>query len=155
MKKLLPACFLFLTLSIKAQQNVGIGTPSPDASALLHMEAKDKGLLIPRMRAAERLAISSPANGLLVYDTDSACVLFYNGGAGSVRVAVAQQALQGPPAPQALQAQQDQQEQVELQGRQGLQVLQDRQAQRAHRVLPERQDLPDPDLCAQQRLITM
>jgi hypothetical protein len=50
---------------------------------LLHMEAKDKGLLIPRMRAAERLAISSPANGLLVYDTDSACVLFYNGGASS------------------------------------------------------------------------
>jgi hypothetical protein len=61
--------------------NVGIGTTTPHPSALLDIDASttnNKGVLIPRLSAIQRLAIPSPANGLLVYDTDSACFLFWD-----------------------------------------------------------------------------
>lgn len=49
--------------------NVGIGTAAPNASAQLDISSTSKGILIPRMTSAQRTAIVSPANGLLVYDT--------------------------------------------------------------------------------------
>lgn len=70
--------FLILCSSTgNAQDNVGIGTNSPDASAIMEMLSTNKGMLIPRMTANQRLAIPSPANSLIVYDTDSACYFFY------------------------------------------------------------------------------
>lgn len=76
MKRLL---LLLLPASALAQTaNVGIGTMQPDSSALLHIESTDRGVLIPRLTAAQRIAVSAPANGLLVYDTDTACFYFYN-----------------------------------------------------------------------------
>jgi hypothetical protein len=69
---------VFASFFASAQDNVGIGTNTPNASAKLHVDANDKGVLIPRLTAAQRLAIPSPPNGLLVYDTDSACFFFYN-----------------------------------------------------------------------------
>src|SRR5579862_3813931 len=60
-------------------QNVGIGTTTPDPSALLELKAVDKGMLTPRLNTAERLAIVNPATGLLVYDTDFQCFYYYNG----------------------------------------------------------------------------
>lgn len=63
--------FTFFLNNIWAQQNIGIGISSPDASAILHVNSNSKGLLIPRMTASEKLLISSPANGLLVFDTDT------------------------------------------------------------------------------------
>lgn len=64
---------------IAAQNNVGINPTGalPDPSAALDIVAADKGLLIPRMTAVQRLAIPAPSNGLLVFDTDSMCVLVY------------------------------------------------------------------------------
>src|SRR5665213_3074674 len=56
-------------------QNVGIGTLAPDASALLDMTSTSRGLLIPRMTEAQRRGISSPATGLLVYETDISTIL--------------------------------------------------------------------------------
>lgn len=81
LKKLLlavvaPCC---VTLFIHAQNNVGIGTPTPDASAILDLTSTNRGFLAPRMTTAQRLAIATPANGLLVYDTDLTCYFFYNG----------------------------------------------------------------------------
>ena len=58
-------------------QNVGIGTLSPDPSASLHIVGDGKGLLIPRMNAATRINIVSPANGLLVYDLDSSSLFIF------------------------------------------------------------------------------
>jgi|GEM_PF-3591150 len=49
--------------------NDGGGTP--DASAALEIRSTDRGLLIPRMGITDRLAIASPAEGLLVYQNDS------------------------------------------------------------------------------------
>jgi hypothetical protein len=49
---------------------VGIGTNTPDASAALEISDTARGLLIPRLTAAKRAAISGPASGLMVYQTD-------------------------------------------------------------------------------------
>lgn len=50
--------------------SVGIGTVTPDTSAILDLSATTKGFLPPRMTESERLAISSPTIGLMVYQTD-------------------------------------------------------------------------------------
>lgn len=57
---------------------------TPDATAMLDVKSTDKGMLVPRMTSAERLAIGnppigSPATGLLVYDTDFNNFFYYNG----------------------------------------------------------------------------
>jgi len=57
--------------------NLGIGSSTaPVASALVEMTSTTKGLLPPRMTTTQINAISSPANGLLVYNTtlDKLCV---------------------------------------------------------------------------------
>jgi hypothetical protein len=50
-----------------------IATPniSSSADALLKLDSTTKGFLMPRMTLAERLALSSPSIGLLVYQTDT------------------------------------------------------------------------------------
>jgi len=58
---------------------VGIGTTSPHPSALLDLSSSDKGLLVPRLSTAQRTAISAPATGLLVYDTDQNQFYYHNG----------------------------------------------------------------------------
>lgn len=53
---------------------IGINTPTPDASAALDIYSQSKGMLIPRLTTAKRDAISNPANSLLIYDTDKKCL---------------------------------------------------------------------------------
>jgi len=59
---------------------VGIGTTTPDTSSMLDIESTTKGLLIPRMTQAQRLAIGTPATGLLVYETDTTPGFWYYDG---------------------------------------------------------------------------
>ena len=68
-----------LTATTYAQ--VGIGTTTPDGSAALDITSTTKGLLIPRMTNAQRLAISNPAAGLEVFvtDFDGGSFMFYDG----------------------------------------------------------------------------
>ena len=47
---------------------VGIDTTNPDASARLDVSSTNKGFLPPRMTSTERDAITSPANGLIIYN---------------------------------------------------------------------------------------
>ncbi len=68
---------MHLTLYVQAQDNVGIGTVAPNASAILEMLSTNKGVLVPRMNTAGMTAIVNPANSLLVYNTDSMCYFFY------------------------------------------------------------------------------
>ena len=49
---------------------VSLGTQVVDASAKLQINSTNSGLLPPRMTTAQRNAISSPATGLIVFDTD-------------------------------------------------------------------------------------
>ena len=77
MKRLAPlllALFLLLLLGRLAAraQSVGIGTATPDASAALDVAGTARGLLVPRLTAAQRAAIAAPATGLLVFQTDGA-----------------------------------------------------------------------------------
>jgi hypothetical protein len=49
---------------------IGNGSANPNASSILDLTSTTKGFLPPRMTTAERVAIASPANGLIVFDTD-------------------------------------------------------------------------------------
>jgi hypothetical protein len=51
--------------------SVGIGTTSPNASAILELSSTTQGVLFPRMTKAQRNLISSPPVGLIVYLTDT------------------------------------------------------------------------------------
>jgi hypothetical protein len=50
-----------------------------DNSAILEAISTTKGFLPPRMTTAQKLAIATPANGLMVFDTDLGRPCFYNG----------------------------------------------------------------------------
>ncbi|HPH90868.1 MAG TPA: tail fiber domain-containing protein [Ferruginibacter sp.] len=80
MKKVLLFLSALFCLSANAQ-NIGIGTNSPSASAMLDITASNKGILVPRLTNAQMVAIASPANGLLVYNTDSAAFAYHNAAA--------------------------------------------------------------------------
>lgn len=72
---------LFCASAFSQSNSVGIGTLSPNPSSLLDIDASpdnNKGLLIPRLTAVQRLAIVSPANSLMVFDTDSACFFYWS-----------------------------------------------------------------------------
>ncbi len=69
---------LLLQFSVNAQ-SVGISTTAatPDGSSMLDISSTGKGLLIPRMTQAQRNAISSPATGLMVFQTDGVSGFYY------------------------------------------------------------------------------
>lgn len=58
---------LALLASTIAFSQVGIGTTDPHASAILELDADDKGFLPPRMTENERDNISTPPAGLMVW----------------------------------------------------------------------------------------
>lgn len=60
---------------------VGIGTTSPNASALLDVQSTTKGVRMPNMTTTEKNAIASPAAGLMVFDTTLAKLCVYSGSA--------------------------------------------------------------------------
>jgi predicted heme/steroid binding protein len=55
---------------------LGLGTASIDATALFQMDSTTKGFLPPRMTQAQRGAISTPAEGLIVYQTNGVIGLY-------------------------------------------------------------------------------
>ena len=73
MKKILLLASLLLCI---ASMNIYAQNPS----AIADFESNTQGILIPRMTQAERTAISMPANGLLVYQTDSTAGFYFNYG---------------------------------------------------------------------------
>jgi hypothetical protein len=71
---------LMLSAHVVNAQSVGVNTNMPDPSAALDVTSTTQGMLVPRMLAAQRTMIASPATGLLVYQTDApAGFYFYNG----------------------------------------------------------------------------
>lgn len=89
-------------LSVLSQtKNVGIGTDNPNASALLDLDVSNntefptkKGLLIPRVTEAQKNAISDPANGLIIYQTDGTFGFYYYDGSSWVKLTTATEANQ-------------------------------------------------------------
>lgn len=66
-------------MTIAKNGNVGIGTTGPNNSALLEMNSTSKGLLIPRMTSAQRIAIPTPGPGLMVYDLTAKTIFLHDG----------------------------------------------------------------------------
>lgn len=62
-----------------AQQNIGIGTNVPHASALLELNSTSKGLLLPRLTTVQRNQVVSPAAGLMVFDITTNSPWVFNG----------------------------------------------------------------------------
>lgn len=58
---------------------LGLGGPNSDASALLQCTSTTKGAVLPVMSLAEREAIASPAQGLIVFDTNYEQQMIYTG----------------------------------------------------------------------------
>jgi hypothetical protein len=77
---LLLSMWLLSGAEAQAQNNVGIGTITPNAKAILELQATDKGLLVPRLTPAQMIGIVAPPNGLLIYNTTENCFNYYNAG---------------------------------------------------------------------------
>ena len=77
MKAKLITLFSVLFITTLSHAQVGIGTTTPHASAMLELDSNSQGILTPRMTSAERVAITSPATGLLVYQTDLTKGFYY------------------------------------------------------------------------------
>jgi hypothetical protein len=80
MKQHLLCLLVLITISFQIHsQNVGIGTNTPDSSAILHLESTEMGFLPPRMKPEERDAIANPAVGLTIYNIVDSTLQYWNG----------------------------------------------------------------------------
>jgi hypothetical protein len=79
-KLLLPFMAIFSFKQVNAQ-SVGIGTPTPNPSAQLDVSSTTKGFLPPRITAAQRDAIASPAAGLVIFNNTTNAMNLYTGSA--------------------------------------------------------------------------
>lgn len=75
MRKYVTLLLCLCMMSAFAQ--VGVGTSEPHPSAALDVSSVTGGLLIPAMTQAQRDAISSPATGLLVFQTNGTSGFYY------------------------------------------------------------------------------
>ena len=64
-------------MRVTSSGNVGINTQTPNASALLDVSSTTQGFLPPRMTTTQRDAISSPAAGLVIYNTTTSKLQVY------------------------------------------------------------------------------
>jgi hypothetical protein len=84
MKKISTALLLFVLGTILTpaafSQGIAINSSSaaPDNSAMLDVQSTSKGMLIPRLTSAQRDAISTPATGLLIFNTSTGSFWFKN-----------------------------------------------------------------------------
>lgn len=82
MKKLLFISVILFSYFIISAQGIGINETgaTPHSSALLDISSTTKGMLVPRMSGQQRFMLVSPAEGLIVYDTDSHSFWYYSNG---------------------------------------------------------------------------
>ncbi len=72
---------LLLLFSFTTSYGQGVGVnedgSDPDVSAILDVKSNSRGMLVPRLSKLAKLSIPSPANGLLVYQTDDTVGFWY------------------------------------------------------------------------------
>jgi len=79
MKRILYFLLSFIPLFSQAQVAINNDGGDPASDAMLDIRSSDKGILIPRLRADERDAITNPSLGLLVFVTDDNQFYYYDG----------------------------------------------------------------------------
>jgi hypothetical protein len=76
MKRILLIIALVATAagSAFAQIKLGDNPGNLNQNALLELESSSKGLLLPRMTTAQVATMTSPPDGMMIYNTDSTCI---------------------------------------------------------------------------------
>jgi hypothetical protein len=85
MKKLLFSIVFFSAFSINAQ--VGIGTNTPSANAMLDVTSTNKGILLPRLN--DTSSVSNPSAGLMIYNSHTKTPAFHDGSRWNAFAAIA------------------------------------------------------------------
>jgi hypothetical protein len=86
MKQVLRTILIFITfstsynLSGQVLGKFGSNQSTLDPNAVLEVESTSKGVLLPRLTTAQQNAMSAPTNGMLIYNTDSACFVLRRAG---------------------------------------------------------------------------
>lgn len=89
-------------VSIFGFSQVGIGTTTPHASAILELNSNSQGFLPTRVTTVERDGIVAPAEGLFVYNTTNKCYQYFDGASWSSCLGTAGSAVKSlvcPPLP--------------------------------------------------------
>jgi hypothetical protein len=63
--------FIWMATATFAQVSISTDNSEPDNSAMLDVKSTSKGMLVPRMSTSERNAITSPATGLVIFNTST------------------------------------------------------------------------------------
>ena len=84
MKKITLIALMLFTALGYAQ--VGINTNNPDASSALEIESTTGGILIPRLTETQRNAITAPAIGLMIYQTNGTSGFYFYDGAAWTKI---------------------------------------------------------------------
>jgi hypothetical protein len=71
---------MIITTQLSAQISISSDGTPPDNSAMLDVMSTTKGLLAPRMTLVQRNAITIPAKGLMIFQTDGVPGLYNNSG---------------------------------------------------------------------------
>jgi len=66
-------------MRITAAGNVGIGTATPNANAILDLTSTTKPFMPPRMTTTQRDNVASPTAGMVIYNSTTNVLNFYNG----------------------------------------------------------------------------
>jgi hypothetical protein len=77
MKKICFTIYVLLCTVVLHAQNVGIGTQTPDNSAIVDIASTSKGLLLPRL--ADTTSVSTPATGLVIYNQNTKSPNYFDG----------------------------------------------------------------------------
>ncbi|MEM7105916.1 MAG: right-handed parallel beta-helix repeat-containing protein [Bacteroidota bacterium] len=70
--------------NLLSQVSINTDNAAPDQSAMLDIQSNSSGFLVPRMTENERMAIASPSQGLLLFQTDQESRFYYNEGTPSM-----------------------------------------------------------------------
>ena len=96
---------------------VGVNTNTPDASSALEIESTTGGILIPRLTQTQRDAITDPATGLMIYQTNQTTGFYFYDGTAWTKI----NGVAGPQGEAGSQGIQGAQGEAGLQGIQGVQ----------------------------------
>lgn len=83
MKKVLLFVFaevIAVTFAFSQGTAINSSGNAADSSAILDVSSSTMGILVPRMTAAQKTAIASPASSLMVYQTDGVAGFYFNSG---------------------------------------------------------------------------